>query len=1270
MAPYAAAQSYNITNLGTLSGGTNSEAEAINASGQIVGYSESVSGSDDLNLDDTAFSYSSGVMSSLGTYSGGGNSYATSINTGGTIAGWAYNSSGFPNAFVYANGTMTSIGNLGGGESYAAGINDSGQIVGDSINSNNDDHAFLYAAGTMTDIGTLSGGIASDAFAINNGGTIVGVSYNSSGVAHAFSYSNGTMTDLGVPSGDQDSTAYAINSAGQIVGEADSASGAAHAFLYSNGTMTDLGVPAGEQNSYAYGINSGGTIVGTADDADGNYIAFVYANQTMTNLNGLISPTSGWTLEAANAINSSGDIVGYGLFDGNVDAFLLTPTVTLQTAVWGLAGGGSWATAGNWTGGFVPNSNGATAILGNSITAAATVTLDGSQTVAGLVFNSTNSYTLASGSNGTLTLNSSSGSPTVSDVNGSHFITAPIVLVGSAIFSVTNSTNVLQLSGNISGTGSLTDTGAGTLLLTAANTYTGPTIINANATLQVDTGSNTGSISSSSAITDNGIFIDGRTDNQTISAALSGTGIFQQNGVGTLTFTNATQYAGGFTINGGAVVLNTSLAASAGPVVMGATQNPNGPATTTSLGNLTINTNVTIGSLTSASNNSNADLLTIPSGVTLTDEGPFSIGALNDTSNGTVFTGSFTATGGGQLIVEGTFNAAEPSNNNGGKDTTTVNLSGLNAFSVNATSGTFNVGFGANTKGLLTLANTTVNSAAPTNTIDVGQVNVGNSNGGNDPGTSFLVLGSGTNTIDASNIIIGDSKTSGSVVFASSSSGSITIAGTGGAGMSNIIVGEATGGTEGDHTSGINLAGHLANINAGTVILGWEDGNAGSPGAGTLTFDTGTLNIQNLAMAVDSSGSSTTGAAGSLIVGASSSSGGTLNVGTSFVLASNTNTGASGPAIGTFTLNGGTANIDCNITVPSTTGTSTTTLTLAGGTLNMSGFAIGGPGAVNSGNGPVSSVVLPASGHQATLANLGETGINGGGLTMNGAGTLVLTGDNTYSGTTTVSNGLLMLASSTALPANSAVTDNATVLVDAAGSAAQITGSGNLIVDGRLQLTGSGLTSQQHSLTVNSATQLDLTSNTFLITYAGSADPIAAIASYLQTGCAGGAWNGDGIVSSTVASEDASQSQLLYSVGYADGADGLTGLSSGQIEILPTLAGDAKLEGTVNFGDFQLLAEYFGQSGTSWDQGDFTYSGTVTFGDFQLLAQDFGSGNSAVTAGELASLNQFAAESGEELAANSDGVGFRLVSVPEPASVGLMAMTALGVFARRKRRRG
>jgi autotransporter-associated beta strand protein len=269
------------------------------------------------------------------------------------------------------------------------------------------------------------------------------------------------------------------------------------------------------------------------------------------------------------------------------------------------------------------------------------------------------------------------------------------------------------------------------------------------------------------------------------------------------------------------------------------------------------------------------------------------------------------------------------------------------------------------------------------------------------------------------------------------------------------------------------------------------------------------------------------------------------------------------------------------------------------------------------------------------------------GIVKTGSGTETFTGTNSYAGGTTVNAGELVFGSHGSLPTNSSVKVTGGGLQLASGIGAEIVNS--------LSISGSGI--------------VDLTNNPLFINYGvGNSSPIASIRSYLTTGYNGGAWNGAGIVSSTAAALNSSQKALVYSVGYADGADGQGIAPSGEIEILPTLAGDAKLQGNVVFGDFQVLAQYFGKSG-GWDEGNFTYGSTVDFGDFQLLAQDFGFNSSALTSGELASINSFAAPFGAQLAANSNGVGFQVISVPEPAAATILILASASGLRRRRRHR-
>jgi hypothetical protein len=206
---------------------------------------------------------------------------------------------------------------------------------------------------------------------------------------------------------------------------------------------------------------------------------------------------------------------------------------------------------------------------------------------------------------------------------------------------------------------------------------------------------------------------------------------------------------------------------------------------------------------------------------------------------------------------------------------------------------------------------------------------------------------------------------------------------------------------------------------------------------------------------------------------------------------------------------------------------------------------------------------------------------------------------------------------------------------------------------GTLQLgTGTGL-AQMTSLSISGTGTLDVNNNHIIITY-GSSDPIATIAGYIKSGYNGGSWNGPGIISTAAQTPT---NGLVYGLGYADGADGVVaGLSSGQIEVMYTLLGDANLDGLVNGSDFNILAANFNQSVTGWDQGDFNYDGLVNGADFLDLADNFNLGVSgAATAGDIAALDAFAVANG------------LLADVPEPACVGMMAIAGLGVLRRRRR---
>jgi RHS repeat-associated protein len=159
----------------------------------------------------------------------------------------------------------------------------------------------------------------------------------------------------------------------------------------------------------------------------------------------------------------------------------------------------------------------------------------------------------------------------------------------------------------------------------------------------------------------------------------------------------------------------------------------------------------------------------------------------------------------------------------------------------------------------------------------------------------------------------------------------------------------------------------------------------------------------------------------------------------------------------------------------------------------------------------------------------------------------------------------------------------------------------SLTVAGKLALTSAA--SQVNSLNIMTGGTLDLTNDKLIVNYGSSSDPNFTIRSDLASGYNGGGWNGTGIDSSSAAGNSA------YALAYADGADGVvSGLPSGQVEVLYTLSGDADLNSVVNGTDFGILAGNFGKSVSNWDQGDFNYDGVVNGSDFGSLAANFGKG--------------------------------------------------------------
>ncbi len=272
----------------------------------------------------------------------------------------------------------------------------------------------------------------------------------------------------------------------------------------------------------------------------------------------------------------------------------------------------------------------------------------------------------------------------------------------------------------------------------------------------------------------------------------------------------------------------------------------------------------------------------------------------------------------------------------------------------------------------------------------------------------------------------------------------------------------------------------------------------------------------------------------------------------------------------------------------------------------------------------------------STVSPASVTVNSSGNYTISGVGGVVATGGFTKNGTSTLTLGVGLTASSLA------------------------------INQGRLNLvagtTGnSGWTSSNPvsninvaSLTIAANSVLDIANNHIIIDYGSGSDPMnTTILGYLKSGFAGGTWTGTtGIISTNAQTKT---NGLTYSIGWADGADktgNVKNLTSGEIELKYTLVGDANLDGTVNGTDFSILAANFGLGVTNWDQGNFLYTSSVNGSDFSALAANFGQGDSGaavqVSPADIAALDSFAAANGLPAPA--------IAAVPEPATLGLLAL--------------
>jgi probable HAF family extracellular repeat protein len=306
--PVLAQTRYVVDDLGALFGDTSSVAWAINANGDIVGWSTGRAGT-------RAFLYTTaGGMVALPSLPDRPRTLARDINDKGVIVGSA-NAGGtdLGHAVLWTDGSIQDLGTLGTGlYSEAWAVNNLGQVVGwsymDGGNGLRGVHGFLYSeADGLVDLTPESD--TGSALDVNDAGQVTGYK-TALGGYHAFRWHEGTFLDLGVLPGLAHSFGWALNALGRVTGSSTSASGNSERLVrFTDGSgLQDLG-GTGEHN-VALGINAAGDVVGTRGRSQAR--ALLYTDAVgLRDLNMLIDPSLGWVLLAAHDINDAGVIVGY-----------------------------------------------------------------------------------------------------------------------------------------------------------------------------------------------------------------------------------------------------------------------------------------------------------------------------------------------------------------------------------------------------------------------------------------------------------------------------------------------------------------------------------------------------------------------------------------------------------------------------------------------------------------------------------------------------------------------------------------------------------------------------------------------------------------------------------------------------------------------------------------------------------------------------------------------------------------------------------------------
>ncbi len=314
-------------------------------------------------------------------------------------------------------------------------------------------------------------------------------------------------------------------------------------------------------------------------------------------------------------------------------------------------------------------------------------------------------------------------------------------------------------------------------------------------------------------------------------------------------------------------------------------------------------------------------------------------------------------------------------------------------------------------------------------------------------------------------------------------------------------------------------------------------------------------------------------------------------------------------------------------------------------------------------------------------------GPNGSVLTgtLNNSGTLAITGgttqilaNSTQGGTFTVSTGATLKFNGTL--GSASLTSNGSTLFAANAnsgilnrtlSTLSIGTGGAVTVAAATQTAGPTVNPNRTvlvtpNLTVTGTGTLNLNNNDMIVQGVGATGltTITSEIAHARNTGSSGLWTGTGITSSSAAtvSNNTALAVALNNDGNGNTLfstfDGQT-VTNTDVLVKYTYAGDANMDGVVNGSDYTLIDNSFNSGAPpTWRNGDFNYDGKINGDDYIQIDNAFNSEGSASYASEPAGPTEIIATATQQIAA-----------VPEPASVCVLGLAAVGLMERRRRRK-